>query len=91
MWGLNNDGELGTQTSETIEYGDKAVSFSSFPLKVMSNVNYVSLGGGHSAVITNDGCLYRNVFSGNFLLDNLTQLIYLAVSDTLESSCFFKS
>lgn len=58
MWGLNDMGQLGITTSETMEEGGETVSISSYPLKVMSNINYVSLGGNHSAVITKDGCLY---------------------------------
>lgn len=51
MWGANTFGELGNGN-----YGWEGNS--SVPIKIMDNVEYVSLGTEHSAAITTDGSLY---------------------------------
>ena len=51
MWGNNSDGQLGNGES-----GYKVLS--SVPIKIMDNVEAVSLGNGHSGALTKDGELY---------------------------------
>ena len=51
MWGANDSGQLGNG-----EEGYKA--FSAVPIKIMDNVEAVSLGNGHSGALTKDGELY---------------------------------
>ena len=51
MWGYNNYGQLGNESSGNYE---KSVS----PIKIMENVAAVSLGRWRSAAITKDGSLY---------------------------------
>ncbi|EWM52402.1 RCC1 domain-containing protein [Ruminococcus flavefaciens] len=50
-WGCNRNGQLGNGKS-----GESEIE--SEPLKIMDNVQYVSLGGEQSAAITEDGSLY---------------------------------
>lgn len=51
MWGENGSGQLGNG-----ETGYKVLS--SVPIKIMDNVETVSLGNGHSGALTKDGELY---------------------------------
>ena len=51
MWGENGSGQLGNG-----ETGNEALS--SVPIKIMDNVEAVSLGNGHSGALTKDGELY---------------------------------
>ena len=51
MWGANDSGQLGNG-----EEGYKA--FSAVPIKIMDNVETVSLGNGHSGALTKDSKLY---------------------------------
>ena len=51
MWGKNNYGQVGNGKSGESEIQTE-------PVKIMDNVQYVSLGLQTSAVITKDGSLY---------------------------------
>lgn len=51
MWGANDSGQLGNG-----EEGQDALS--AVPVKIMDNVETVSLGNGHSGALTKDGKLY---------------------------------
>lgn len=58
MWGNNEYGQLGNGRKYNTDNGPFDRFYQSVPVRVMDDVNAVSLGGSHTAVIKSDGSLW---------------------------------